>query len=183
MITYYNGNINSIVMNSARNERTGDYIQIVNVWDKAPDIKDLQMIANELEMTDRDIRHLVTFMYNGKYFLLHLDGQYTSGEIISAIRSGYRPDVPFRNESVYVNRLKMNMVDAKDFYHRLVKAYGRMGVDVILTSNDLFSRAYVNALMERSCGENWCLPTASRIFEILEILKSRKPHVEGVLDT
>ena len=183
MITYYNGNINSIVMNSVRNERTGDYIRIVNVWDKAPDIDDIRGIANELEMTDRDIRHLKTFMCDGKYFLLHLDGHiYTSGEIISAIRSGYRPDVPFRNESVYVNRLKMNMVEAKNFYHMIVSNYGQLGVDLIQSSNDLFSKAYINAIMERSSVDNLALPTASRIFEILEVLKKRNPHVEGVFD-
>ena len=183
MITDYNGNDNTVILNFIRNSRTEESICIVKVWDKAPDINDLQMIAEELKMTNRDIRHLKTFYFNNKYFLLRYENTYTNREIIYAIKSGYRPDVPFRNESVYVNRLEMNMVDAKDFYHRLVKAYGRMGVDVILTSNDLFSRAYVNALMERSEGENWCLPTASRIFEILEILKKRNPHVEGVLDT
>ena len=79
----------------------------------------------------------------------------------------------------------LSPVDRKNLFQDLIGQYGQRGLEFIQSSsNDLFTRAFVDAVYECSCGnlDNIQIPTAESIFRIFKVLKKRHPHIRHHLD-
>lgn len=177
-------NDGKLLMKHVKNDRTRNWITIIAVFNMhgaKPTDHDI-LYGNPI--LDIDMSKVEFIPYGNKVFMVQCDCKFTYNEKLTAIKNGYKPYAPFNPESLYINNSIHNMVQIKNMYHMMVSEWGTKGVNLIKEKRDLFSKAYIDALYEASSGDRiqWNFPTASRIFEILEVLKKRNPHVEGVFD-
>ena len=177
-------NEGKLLMKHVRNDRTGKWVTIIAVFNmhRMRAMKPTHDILYGNPILDIDMSKVEFIPYGNKVFMIQCDDcRFTHSEKLNAIKNGYKPDVPFNPESLYINSSIHSMVQIKNMYHMMVSEWGTKGVNLIKEKRDLFSKAYIDALYEASSGDRvqWNFPTASRIFEILEVLKKRNPHVEG----
>lgn len=176
-------NEGKLLMKHVKNDRTEKHITIIAVFNmhRMRAMKPTHDILYGNPILDIDMSKVEFIPYGNKVFMIQCDCKFTHSEKLNAIKNGYKPNIPFNPESLYINNSTHSMVQIKNMYHMMVSEWGTKGVNLIKEKRDLFSKAYIDALYEASNGDRvqWNFPTASRIFEILEVLKKRNPHVEG----
>lgn len=180
--------MNGFFDHSVFHDRTKTYVDVLVRWNHRPTEKDIKMFRYKLTDSPYGTKEFNIIECDGGFFMVtkNPDVHLTNNEMCTIIRTAYRPYDTLRDESVYINSSNMGMVDLESFYHSLISEFKNEGVKLIQlrAKYNLFSRAYLDALLWTSNGgrNGWFLPTTETITKILDVLKNRNPHVEGMFD-